>query len=719
MSKQSRFCVGIFSLVGWQKLTLCLLLVVLLNMAACSNVTNSPPAVAQPYQDEILWDSWGVPHIYGKDDAGLFYGFGWAQMESHADLLLRLYGVARGRAAEYWGQSYLSSDQNVRRMAIPDHAQQWYDEQNPAFRQDIAAFVAGINDYANQHAAAIEADERVVLPVQPADVMAHLENTFYAFLSPDCHIPGMQQQGAAGSNGWAVAPSHAEPSTTMLLANPHLSWSGAQIFYEAQLTSPGFEAYGAALVGLPVLLIAFNQYLSWTHTVNTLQGCTTYKLTLQGAGYLFDGQVKAFSTQTEIIKVKQKNGTISSQPFVIRRSVQGPVVQNKGNTLAVRMVALDQFSAAGALQEWWDMARAQNLSEFQNVLQRLQIPLFMVIYADRDGNIMSLFNGQVPQHTQGDWNYWSGLVPGDTSKTLWQTILPYKDLPQVVNPPSGWVQNSNSPPWTTTFPLQLDPAHYPAYLAPQSMGLREQEGVTMLMQTQHLSFEQLIQDKFSAHVELADRVLPDLLKAVQQYGDADAKSAANVLQVWDRTADANSRGDVLFYEWLQKMQMSNPPGQSFFAVPWSAKNPLSTPSGLANPHLAASVLSQAAKEVQAQYGALNVRWGDVFRIHIGTADYPASGGDSGMSGIFRALAFAPIAGDSKHYQALGGDTYIAAVTFTPTGVQARVLLTYGNADQPGSIHHSDQLALYAQNQLRTAWLTRADVQAHLGTHETF
>jgi acyl-homoserine-lactone acylase len=84
----------------------------------------------------------------------------------------------------------------------------------------------------------------------------------------------------------------------MLLANPHLPWSDLFLFYEAQTSAPGVNAYGATLVGFPSLAIAFNDHLGWTHTVNTHDGEDLYELTLADAGYRWDGQVKAFETLT-------------------------------------------------------------------------------------------------------------------------------------------------------------------------------------------------------------------------------------------------------------------------------------------------------------------------------------------------------------------------------------------------------------------------------------
>ena len=102
---------------------------VLAAVAACA-----PPGPAGPAVDEILWDTWGVPHVYGTTDEAVFRGQGWAQMESHGDLILRLYGQARGRAAEYWGPQYLDSDRWVRSMGIPQRGEAWTAALSPASR---------------------------------------------------------------------------------------------------------------------------------------------------------------------------------------------------------------------------------------------------------------------------------------------------------------------------------------------------------------------------------------------------------------------------------------------------------------------------------------------------------------------------------------------------------------------------------------------------------
>jgi acyl-homoserine-lactone acylase len=127
------------------------------------------------------------------------------------------------------------------------------------------------------------------------------------------------------------------------------------------------------------------------------------------------------------------------------------------------------------------------------------------------------------------------------------------------------------------------------------------------------------------------------------------------------------------------------------------------------------VLSTAAAKVEAAYKALDVPWGEVFRLRSEGVDLPANGG-SGDLGIFRVVDFAPT--KDGRFQAVGGDSYIAAVEFS-NPVKAMALIGYGNATQPRSPHISDQLPLSARKQLRPVWRSRQDILAHLEQRQVF
>ncbi len=668
----------------------------------------------QKSRAEILWDSYGVPHIFAKDNESAFRAFGYAQMASHGDLILRLYGQARGRAAEYWGNQYLESDRWVWTNGIPERAAEWYKAQSPSFRRCLDAFAAGMNEYGKAHADKLAEEARVVLPVSATDVLANGERVilFEFVTSYDDVQAEVRQSGGhmptGGSNAWAIAPKRTAGHHAMLLANPHLPWSDLYTFYEAQITTPSVNIYGTTLAGSPVISIGFNDHLGWSHTVNTIDAADVYELTPSGDGYRYDGAVRPFELTHHTLKVK-KDGALQTVDVTIRRAVQGPVVLERGGKMyALRVAGLD---APGAAEEWWDMDRARNVKEFETALRRLQIPMFNVVYADRDGHILYVFNGTVPVRPKGDWSFWRGVVPGDTSATLWTKVHPYSDLPRVLDPPTGWLQNANDPPWTSTYPAALDPAKFPAYMSPQRMEFRPQRSTRMIQAESAFTLDKLVQAKHSTHSELADRILDDVIAAARKSDNSRARQGADFLEKWDRSFDGDSRGAVLFDEFASRWLGQGSP--SPFAVEWSAADPLNTPRGLANPGRAVSILGDATAEVEKRQQVIDIQWGDVNRFKIAGVNLPGNG-ESGLLGVFRVINFWPPR--SEHPVAASGDSFVAAVEFS-NPVQARVLIGYGNSSQPGSPHRTDQMSFLVKKELRPAWLTRREVEQHLETRE--
>lgn len=688
-------------------------------------------------QAEILWDEWGVAHIYADNNEDVFYAYGWAQAHNHADLLLRLYGQARGEAAALFGESYLPSDHDMHLLGIPAEGERWYNAQSDEMKTYLDAFAQGINDYAAENPDAIDDTFAVVLPVSGMDVMRHIVRDMVTFVTgtSECNrvLPYVGQLLPPASNGWAVAPSRSADGNAMLLTNPHVYWTDYNVMFESQIVTPDLNVYGATLVGLPVTLFPFTERMGWTYTVNTYDGCDLYALTPQGDGYLYDGEERAFDAETHTLTVLEDGGTTREEPFTVRHSVHGPVTElADGRLVGVRAANLGDFGTPGVVQQWWDMLHAQDLAQFENVLSRLQMPMFNIIYADADDNIMLVFNGRVPVRPMGDEATWGVVVPGDTSDTLWTEIHPYEDLPRVVNPESGWVQNSNGVPWYMTEP-HLNPDDYPAYFAAETeVNFREQRGIRMISGDDSMSLNELIAYKFSTRAELADRLLDDLIAAAEASDDDLAKEAAEVLAAWDREFDEDSRGAFLFLQWynawaggaFQQVMGSFMSGEisggeamnrvygMLFAEPFDPARMLETPDGLADPDAAVMALSLAAESVQGMTGSLDVAWGDVARLRWGDVDLPASG-SPGTVGGFSIIEYIP--SEDGVLSSFAGDTYIAAVEFSDP-VQARVSIVYGNATQPGSPHIGDGLALSASQTLRPALLTREEVEAQLEEH---
>ena len=685
---------------------------VLLAMSASASVAQR--TYRPKSGTEILWDTYGVPHVYGRDSRSMFYAFGWAQMHSHGDLILRLYGQARGRAAEYWGPQFIESDRWVRIHGVPERAERHYKMVGQEFRGYLDAFVAGMNAYAEQHRRELDPNLTLVLPLRTTDVIAHTQRVLHlTFVVNNSRIPPVADAWRrGGSNAWAIAPQRSASGNALLLANPHLPWEDLFTWYEAQLTSPDISGYGAALVGFPLVSIAFNDRLGWTHTNNTIDGADLYELTLAGHGYRYEGTTRPFEVSRQVMAVREGT-TWRNDTLVVMRSIHGPVIAQSGSrALALRIAGLDQ---PHLLEQNWRMLRAQNLRQFEAALRALQLPMFTVMYADRDGHIMHVSNGRVPVRPEGDWAFWNRVVRGDAAKLVWTRTHPYGDLPRVVDPPSGWLQNANEPPWYTTLPLLLDPEKFPPYMAPRTpLGFRPQRSIRMISSDSSVTFDELIAYKHSTRLELADHLVDDLVTAARRHGSQRARDAADVLERWDRSADADSRGAILFAEFMDLANRINWPGNSVFAVRWSINRPLATPDGLSDAQQAAVVLDSAAQRVARRYGAIEVAWGTVHRLRRDTVDLPANGGP-GSLGLFRNVGYDSI---GNRMVATSGDSYVAAIEFGRT-VRAHTLISYGNASQKGSPHRTDQLPLFARKMLKPALLTRDEVLRNLESRTRF
>ena len=655
-------------------------------------------------QTSISWDEWGVPHISAPDDEQLFYAEGWAQMQLHANLIVELYGRSRGKAAEYWGKTKIGNDQIIHTLGFPEIAEKWSRTQDPDFKKLCVAFVKGLNDYATAHPESIKPINKAILPLEPNDVNMHLLFIVYTRFVGGDELGMTQEWKDMGSNTWAVGPSKSASGKAMLVQNPHLPWFGEFLFTEAHLMKPGQNIYGSVLVGLPGLAIAFNEYLGWSHTNNTIDNADTYEVELKDGGYLIDGERKEFEKTTKIIKVKDDDGKIKDYEINILHTVHGPVVNmGKSKALAIRMPGYDNANIG---LQWWRMANAKNFDQFEAALKMAQIPFWNVSYADKQGNIFYLFNGLVPKRSKGDWNYWNKIITGGKKEDIWTTVHDYADLPKIKNPPQGWLQNANDPPWTCTFPMLLKPTDFPAYMAPKFMHFRAQRSADLLDKDPSITFDELVKYKLSTRLEMADRILDDLFNAIDQYGTSIGKEAKTILEKWDRQADANSVGTYLFVKWANEMQPYN---DAMYATKWNENNPRLTPDGLSDPKAAVKVLEEVAAKIKTDFGTLAVPWGKVYRIHYNNLDLDGNGAD-GSVGAFRV---AWPAKEEKNISYIGGgDSWVGVIEFGDK-IKANVLLSYGNSTQENSPHNGDQLRLFSQKNLRQAYFYPAEVKAHM------
>ncbi len=695
-----------------------LLSALLLGLLLAGCQAAPPPPASAAAGTEILWDRFGVPHIFAADHPGLFRAYGYAQMEAHAELLVRLYAQARGRGAEFYGAEYLDSDKWVRTNGLPDTAKQWAKGQSAEFAPLIEAFAAGLNAWASEHQGELSAAARAVLPLTVDDVYAHgLRTIHYDWVVSPRRLEGRLarwEDDVHGSNEWAIAPARSATGKALLMSNSHLQWGDIHTYFEVQLTAPGVTSYGAVWVGFPVLRQCFTEFVGWTQTTNNPAESDLYGLVEKDGGYVIDGKVQPFDTHTETLKVKQADGTTKDEALVVRRTVHGPVVaERRGMKIAMRVAALDRPKM---FEQFWKMGLAKNFEEWETAMRMQQLPLFNTAYADRDGHIAYVYNATLWKHPTGDYRFWQGVVPGDKSELISNEIVPYDDIPKVADPPEGWVQNSNDMPWTSTYPMMLDPTKFAAgFAAPQGITQRAQRGIRILSTAPpKMTFEDVKRGKLSTRVETADQFVDDIVAAAKARGTPLAKRAADVLAGWNREAEVDSDGMLLFYKFMTAA------GTAFnaiggFNVPTDDARPLETPRGFKDPAKAMAMLDTVAAEVEKEYGRLNVKWGDVLRFRRGNADLPGNGAPSQL-GAIRTIGVSAFK-DGK-VEAVSGDTFYAVIEFS-TPQRGEVLLNYGNWSKAGSKHIEDQLPLASRKEMRPMWRDRKDIEANLESRKTF
>lgn len=686
------------------------------------------------YNAEILWDTYGVPHIFANNNSSAFYAFGYAQMHSHGNQLLKLFAQQRGKLTEYFGANYEPKDILTHNLEIPSMAEIWYSDQPNEFKLLLTAFANGLNDYAQKNINELLPEAKDILPITEKDIVGLSIQTMSHFLlanTSQCSkiLFGQttEKQNKQGSNAWLLSPQITSTKKTMLLANPHLSWfyaddldssAAEQVFYEAHIKTPDFDNYGVTLMGFPILAIAFNKNLAWTHTVNTIKGCDVFQLTKDDSGknYIVDNEIKKFDIKNIILKVKTTNGQFIEKNISTKKSIYGPTFLVNNQFYSVQYAALQLFPRKYFLNQWWEMNLAKNLTEFSSTLKEMQLPMFNVFYADKNENILFFDAGIVPKKGTYSTDL-DTIFPGDTSKTVWQNFYSYTERPKLLNPENGWIQNANSDPWFTAFTNNnnvIQKSNFPIGITvgEQTMSLRDQRSVKLLTQKSFSSLDDLIERKYNTEVELASRVLPDLIELAANSKDNDIIKAGEILAKWDRKTNENSIGANLFLKWFDLYSNHNESllNTKVFKNIWDPKLPLTTPNGISSPTAAIAALKEATQKLINITGKLDVPWGNINRILIKNTNFnfPANGGPGDPYGIFSVLSQCSDNNSSQNVTC-HGDSYIAAIEFSEP-IKAKVLLTYGNSTQPKSKHRGDQLPLTNKKQLRDALLTREEIE---------
>lgn len=718
--------------------------------------TPTKQSVEQDLADQVVIKrtTYGVPHILADNMEAAGYAMGYLQMEDYGVRVANGLVRARGEWAKYNALSgnalrnQLESDAASRLRY--QYAAETFAKLNKQTRDLLKGYAAGVNRYIAQHPeefpqwmkgdfTGIEVHAKSIGTFNSGAVrtfMNALQNNRSRLTQTELMegatawtsvaLQEKDDHPEAGSNVWAFAPERTTSGNAILMRNPHLDWSAG--YYEAHMVVPGhFDFYGDFRIGDPLGIVGgFNQYLGWSTTNNYTDVEEVYGFQTDPADsnrYMLDGVSHALISEHVAVEYLE-DGALKTETKEFLSTPYGPVIyQDADHIYIIRAANEGEYRTN---EQFLRMMAATNLEEWKDAMRMQARVTSNFTYADRDGNIFYVWNGSMPaiEHESGKD---TAAVYVSKREEIWTELMPWDDLPQLLNPEGGYVRNENDPFHYTNLNAVFDEKDFPDNYPKAQLRLRSQLSLQLIDNDDKYSLEDVVELKHDMSAILADRVKDDLIRAVESSRPSrEERRALNQLKNWDNTVAADSRGGVLFdvwwkrYVWLaagEKRVESTPqsagyaaPGEALFTHPWSKEDPVRTPQGLANPELAAEAFKWAVAECNKQFGSWDKAWGEVYRARIGDQDYPV-GGASGDMGAFRVLWFVDHEENEHQRQIRGGDGWVFAVEFGEVP-RAYTVLAYGNSIKKDSPYYANQLKMFAENQMKPVYYTLEDIDKH-------
>ncbi|XSE94515.1 acylase [Pseudomyxococcus flavus] len=781
---------------------------------------HPPPTPKPTYEVTIRRTAHGVPHITGKDMGSVAYGNGFAFAQDHVCILSDQIVKVRGERAQYLGMgpgnTYAASDFAYRALGLHERAGAELSQQPANLQAMLKGYAAGYNRYLEEtpkdQLPAPCTNAEWVKPISDVDLLAYaysvaLTGSSYQLILPiaaatppevtptTVGLPDREyvkvqrpELSQVGSNGWAIGRDRTATGHGMVVANPHFPWEGELKLWESHLIVPGeLDIYGVGLLGVPAVLIGFNNDVAWTHTFSSGQRMTLYGLQLvpgKPTSYMYDGAEREMTWKDVTIQVRQDDGTLVEVPRRMYFSHYGPIISIPGmaewteqSVLTFRDANLENRTL---LSQFLGMNQARSLEEFKAVYAREQgIPWVNTMAADRAGNTWYADAAPTPNLSpvaQATWNaarqgadpattlIWQqmGLVllDGSNKENEWQEVegarspglVPFSQVPQLDR--TDFVFNANDSYWLANpaAPLTGFSPMHGLEDVPQTPRTR----LNAVMLTEVREGGASGADGKFTRTELQDAILNNrgmmaelLLDDVvarctgqttvpYQGGTVDISQACALLAQWDRRYDVDSVGAIIWREFVGSYpigQLQNSP--ALYTQPFDPADPIATPHTLAPAPAEGEdpVLTNLARAVTMLTNAglaLDLPLGEAqFTPRVAGERIPLHGATNydGAANIVGFGTLKSTAPDAEYNSATrevinsrtglsrggyiinNGSSFIMAMEFTPTGVQASAVLTYSESSDPASPYYADQTRLYSQKQWRPILFSAEEIAA--------
>jgi acyl-homoserine-lactone acylase len=655
-----------------------------------------------PNNIEIVRDAFGVPHIFTKTDAELAYGLAWAHAEDDFETIQQAYLAGNALLSDVIGKKGYGVDFITQFIGSERLFNEKYEKEiSMEYKLVLEAYSQGINRYAQLHPKKVLSKK--LFPVTPKKMFLYAQLQLFVSSNGDYWVKKILgnkliyntvADDVKGSNTFGFNSSKTKDGNTYLAINTHQPLDGPTSWYEAHLCSEeGTDIIGALFAGSPNILIGANRNLAWAHTVNKPDKTDVFKLEMHNK------KKRYYRVDDQYIKLKKHKAklivNVLGIPVKVSKkyfeSIYGPTLKNDSGYYSVRTPSLFE---AKALEQWWRMNKAQSFSEFYSVLKMKALPGYNIGYADKNDTLFYISNGLIPKRAPG--YDWANVVPGNTMKTLWTTTYDIEELPQVIQPRSGYFYNANHSPFKSSDSMDN----------PNEVLFAKAMGFETYDNNRSKRLKQLIDERDRVNYDdfkeiKYDHQFPepfhyswmniDSLFMMSPKKYPQVKSVLLQIQGWDRSASADSYGAGAYgilYAKLNKYYKKLPEPKIFTK----------------------SILYKGLQETQTHmiehFGKTQVKLGTYQKLVRGNKELPVFG----LPDVITSMGSVPYKeGKSK---VVKGESYIELVKFTPKGVAIESIISYGNSDNPNSKHYSDQMEMYTQFRTKKMTFDRATIFAN-------
>jgi len=697
------------------------------TLTVIAGFQSAPPELARWQQRAqnvtIVRDDWGIAHVHGKTDADTVFGAEYAQAEDDFNRIETNYLNSLGRLAEAEGEGRIYQDLRMKLFIDPEVLKKEYASAPASLKALMDAFADGLNFYLYTHP---NVKPRVITHFEPwmalsftegsigGDVekvnLAQLQALYGKAGSAEPRIvedPRPVEPG--GSNGMAVAPANTTSKHALLLINPHTS------FYfrsELQMTSDeGLNAYGASTWGQFFIYQGFNERVGWMHTSSAVDATDEFLETVEKRGdhYVYKHGAEQLPVQESTIVVPYRTTTgMASRTFTTYRTPHGPIVRADATGKWVAFALMNE--PVKALTQSYGRTKATDYKSFRQFFELHTNSSNNTLFASAQGDIAYLHGNYIPKRdTAFDW---TRPVDGSNPATDYKGLLSFDETPNLLNPASGWVYNSNDSPWQAAGPSSRKQADFPVYVDSGTESARGHHAVRVLQNRKDFTLDGLLAAAYDSYLTWFEKPMPALIKAWDAASAGDplkAKTADQiaVLRKWDLRFAADSVATSLAIYWGTDVQRGGSRGRSGAVES-------------APPEQMLQALVSASERLTADFGSWRTAWGDINRFQRLSDDIVATFDDSKPSipVMFPAATWGSLASysaraypNTKKWYGTSGNSFVAVVEFGPT-VRARAVTAGGESGDVASKHFNDQATRYATGNLREVYFYPAQLKGH-------